>query len=167
MNARMEGLLNEWWSDLDDDLLATLGAGGAMTPAELGRRLGVSEAAIGSLVAMLATEGRVRICLVEGRAATTSTVALVPEAAVALQFLDRRRGEWYCTDCLADAVGVGGVDGTVLHLLAVSMSMPEASAAGYRSKVDGPCTICEGSRPRAGALKGYQSVQSLGRAQAA
>ena len=65
MNAAKEGSVNEWWSDLDDDLLATLGAGGAMTPAELGLRLGISESAIASLLAMLATEGRVRIRLVE------------------------------------------------------------------------------------------------------
>ncbi|PYN58954.1 MAG: hypothetical protein DMD92_10605, partial [Candidatus Rokuibacteriota bacterium] len=121
----------------------------------------ISEAAIASLVAMLATEGRVRICLVERRDATTSTAALVPEAVVALQFLDRRQGEWYCTDCLADAVGIDGVDGRVLHLLAVSMSMREASEAGYRVKAGGPCT------PRGRALQGYQSVQSLGRAQVA
>ena len=60
-----EGSMNEWWSDLDDDLLATLGAGGAMTPAELGERLGISEPATASLLAMLVTEGRVRIRLVE------------------------------------------------------------------------------------------------------
>ena len=163
MNARMEGSVNEWWSDLDDDLLATLGAGGAMTPVELGRRLGISEAAIASLVAMLATEGRVRICLVERRDATTSTAALVPEAVVALQFLDRRQGEWYCTDCLADAAGIDGVNERALDPLAMSMSMQAASAAGYRSKVDGPCTICDGRRPRAAGLKGYWSVQSLGK----
>ena len=92
----------------------------------------------------------------------TSTVALVPEAAVALQFLDRRQGEWYCTECLADAVGIDGVDGRALHSLAVSMSTGEASAAGYRSMVKGPCTICDGSRPRAAGLNSYQSVQSLG-----
>lgn len=57
--------VDEWWSDLDDELLATLGAGGAMTPAELGGRLGISESAVASLLAMLATEGRVRIRLVE------------------------------------------------------------------------------------------------------
>jgi uncharacterized membrane protein YecN with MAPEG domain len=167
MNTAIEASVNEWWSDLDDDLLTTLGAGGAMTPAELGLRLGISESAIASLLAMLATEGRVRICLVERRDATTSTVALVPEAVVALQFLDRRQGEWYCTDCLADAVGIDMVDGRVLHLLAVSMSMREASEAGYRAKAGGPCTICDGSRPRGRALQGYQSVQSLGRAQVA
>ncbi len=42
----------------------------------------------------------------------SSMVALGPEAAVALQFLDRRQGEWYCTDCLADAAGIDGVDTT-------------------------------------------------------
>jgi hypothetical protein len=94
----------------------------------------------------------------------SSIVALDPEAAVAaLQFLDRRQGEWYCIDCLADAIGIDEVDERVLQPLAVSMSIPEASAAGYRSKVDGPCTICDGRRPRSQGLKGYRSVQSLGR----
>jgi len=93
----------------------------------------------------------------------SSMVALGPEAVAALQFLDRRQGEWYCIDCLAAAVGIDGVDGKALDPLAVSMSMPEASAAGYRSKVDGPCTICDGRRPRSEGLKGYRSVQSLGK----
>jgi hypothetical protein len=95
--------------------------------------------------------------------AMTSAVALVPETVVALQFLDGRPGEWYCTDCLADAVGIDGVDGRALHFLAVSMSTQEASAAGYRSKVDGPCKRCDGSRPKARSLEGYRSVQSLGK----
>ncbi len=93
----------------------------------------------------------------------SSMVALGPEAAVALQFLDRRQGEWYCTDCLADAAGIDGVNERALDPLAMSMSMQAASAAGYRSKVDGPCTICDGRRPRAAGLKGYWSVQSLGK----
>ena len=58
-----------------------------------------------------------------------SVVALGPEAAVTLQFLDRRQGEWYCVDCLADAVGLDGVDERGLHSLAVSLSTREASAA--------------------------------------
>jgi len=91
-------------------------------------------------------------------------VSLGPEAAAALLFLDRRQGEWYCTDCWADAVGSNGIDGRALHLLTVSMSMPEASATGYRSKVDGPCKICDGSRLTAEGFKGYRSVQSLGKA---
>jgi hypothetical protein len=90
----------------------------------------------------------------------STEVAIGAEAAVALQFLDRRQGEWYCTDCWADAVGN---DGRVLHLLAVSMSSQEASAAGYRSKVDGPCTVCGGSGLRAAGRSGYRSVQSLGK----
>src|SRR5213080_1965091 len=97
------------------------------------------------------------------RGAMSSMVALGPEAAVALQFLDRRQGEWYCTDCLADAAGIDGVNERALDPLAMSMSMQAASAAGYRSKVDGPCTICDGRRPRAAGLKGYWSVQSLGK----
>ena len=56
-----------------------------------------------------------------------------------------------------------GIEGRVLHLLAVSMSMQEALAAGYQSKVDGPCRICDGSRLRAAGFKGYRSVQSLGK----
>jgi len=93
-----------------------------------------------------------------------SVVALGPEAAVTLQFLDRRQGEWYCVDCLADAVGLDGVDERGLHSLAVSLSTREASAAGYRSRVGGPCTVCDGRRPRAAGLTtGYWSVQSLGK----
>jgi hypothetical protein len=93
----------------------------------------------------------------------SSMVALGPEAAVALQFLDRQQGQWYCTDCLADAAGIDRVDEGALHPLAMSMSIQAASAAGYRSKIDGPCTICDGRRLRAAGLKGYWSVQSLGR----
>ena len=40
-------------------------AGGSMSPAEIGRRLGVSEDAVVSLLTMLAREGRVRIRAVE------------------------------------------------------------------------------------------------------
>jgi DNA-binding CsgD family transcriptional regulator len=36
-----------------------------MSPAELGKRLGISEDGVTSLVSHLAREGKVRICLVE------------------------------------------------------------------------------------------------------
>jgi len=52
-----------WWSELDDAVLRCL-SDGALAPAEIGRRLGISEAAAGSLATLLATEGKVRICLV-------------------------------------------------------------------------------------------------------
>ncbi len=54
-----------WWTEIDDDVLGVLTAHSAMTPAELGLKLGMSEAATISVVSMLAQEGKVRICLVE------------------------------------------------------------------------------------------------------
>lgn len=82
------------------------------------------------------------------------------EAAMALQFLDRQPGEWYCTDCLAEAMDV---DARVLYRLAVLMATDEAVAAGYQAKVGGPCKICDAMGSRTGGLKGFRSVKSLGR----
>jgi hypothetical protein len=82
------------------------------------------------------------------------------EAAVALQYLDRRPGDWYCTDCWAEAVDV---DARVLYRLAVLMATGEALAAGYQAKVGGPCKICDAMGARTMGLKGFRSVQSLGR----
>ena len=56
-------MLSELWRELDDAVLEYLALGEA-TPAEIGKRLGVSEGAAVSILAMLATEGRVRICRV-------------------------------------------------------------------------------------------------------
>jgi DNA-binding Lrp family transcriptional regulator len=57
--------MSEFWDDLDNDVLRCLATRGRMSPAEIGRRLGISEDAVVSLVAMLAREGKVRIGLVE------------------------------------------------------------------------------------------------------
>jgi len=57
--------IDQWWSELDDAVLACLREPGGMSPNELGRRLGMSEAAVVSVVGMLAREGRVRIARVE------------------------------------------------------------------------------------------------------
>jgi DNA-binding Lrp family transcriptional regulator len=57
--------MSEFWNDLDDDVLRCLATRSRMSPAEIGRRLGLSEDAVVSLVAMLAHEGKVRIGLVE------------------------------------------------------------------------------------------------------
>ena len=55
-----------FWTDLDDELLHYLGEqDGAVTPAELGARLNMSEAAVCTIVAMLAESGKVRIRSVE------------------------------------------------------------------------------------------------------
>ena len=56
----------DFWSELDGDVLRCLGEQrGEMTPAELGRRLGISEPAVCSILAMLAETGKVRIRSVE------------------------------------------------------------------------------------------------------
>ncbi len=57
--------MNEFWDEIDDELLACLAARGSMTPAEIGRRMALSEDAVVSLLAMLAREGKVRIGVVE------------------------------------------------------------------------------------------------------
>ncbi|HZF06051.1 MAG TPA: helix-turn-helix domain-containing protein [Patescibacteria group bacterium] len=56
----------DFWSELDADVLRCLAERpGEMAPAELGRRLGMSERAVCSILAMLAEAGKVRIRSVE------------------------------------------------------------------------------------------------------
>ena len=56
----------DFWSELDGDVLRCLDdAHGAIAPAELGRRLGMSEPAVCSVLAMLTFTGQVRIRSVE------------------------------------------------------------------------------------------------------
>jgi uncharacterized membrane protein len=56
----------DFWSELDADVLRCLEERqGEMTPAEIGRDLGISEDAVCSIVGMLAEGGKVRICSVE------------------------------------------------------------------------------------------------------
>ena len=49
---------------MESAILACLADEGPLAPAEIGHRLGLSEGAVVSLVARLAQEGKVRICLV-------------------------------------------------------------------------------------------------------
>jgi predicted ArsR family transcriptional regulator len=66
LDAReMSSANHGWWTDVDDAVLGCLNERGPMSPAELGRALGFSEHAAASVLSMLATEGRVRIRLVE------------------------------------------------------------------------------------------------------
>ena len=46
-----------WWSTMDADTLRCLGEHGPMNPAELGKRLGISEDGVTSLVSHLASRG--------------------------------------------------------------------------------------------------------------
>ena len=58
----------DFWNELDAEVLHCLAAHeGEMTPAQLGRRLGMSESAVCSILAMLAETGKVRIRSVEGQ----------------------------------------------------------------------------------------------------
>jgi hypothetical protein len=69
-----------WWNELDEAVMGCLASGDAMEPAEISRRIGLSEAAVVSLLTLLITEGRVRICRVAATAAPSMTgrpVALV------------------------------------------------------------------------------------------
>jgi len=55
----------DWWSETEHDIVECLHRDGAMSPAELGRRVGVSETEAAMFLCMLAREGKVRIRLVE------------------------------------------------------------------------------------------------------
>ncbi|HXU91797.1 MAG TPA: winged helix-turn-helix transcriptional regulator [Methylomirabilota bacterium] len=57
-------VVEDFWADLNRDILNCL-AKGPVSPGEIGRRLGISEGAAASCLSLLASEGRVRICLVE------------------------------------------------------------------------------------------------------
>jgi hypothetical protein len=57
-------VVDDFWADLNRDILDCL-ARGPVSPGEIGRRLGISEGAAASCLSLLASEGRVRICLVE------------------------------------------------------------------------------------------------------
>ena len=57
--------VTDWWSEIDDEVLSLLEDGRPASPADLGRRLGLSEAAVSSLLWGLASEGKIRIRQVE------------------------------------------------------------------------------------------------------
>ena len=57
--------MSDWWAELENELLSCVEEIGLATPAEVGRRLGFSEASAASLLAILVREGKVRMCLVQ------------------------------------------------------------------------------------------------------
>jgi predicted transcriptional regulator len=64
--SRLIAAAIDFWSEVDADVLRCLTERpGEMAPAELGRRLGMSERAVCSILAMLAEAGKVRIRSVE------------------------------------------------------------------------------------------------------
>jgi hypothetical protein len=62
--------MDDWWSEIDGAVLDCLGARGPLAPGEIGRHLGMSEAAVLSVLSALGKQGRIRICLVELASAT-------------------------------------------------------------------------------------------------
>jgi predicted ArsR family transcriptional regulator len=57
--------MDGWWTEIDDAVRACLERNGAMTPAQIARQLGLSEGAVGSVLSLLAQEGKLRIAQVE------------------------------------------------------------------------------------------------------
>jgi len=55
----------DWWSEIEHGVVEGLGSGGAMSPGELGRRIGISEGEAIGFLCMLAQERKVSIRLVE------------------------------------------------------------------------------------------------------
>jgi hypothetical protein len=58
--------MEHWWA-IDREILDCLTARRPMSPAEVGGKVGLSEEATASALALLAAQGKVRICLVERR----------------------------------------------------------------------------------------------------
>jgi hypothetical protein len=58
-------VMEDWWSEIDDEVRDCLKRHGAMAPAEIARHLGLSEGAVNSVVSLLAQEGKLRIARVE------------------------------------------------------------------------------------------------------
>jgi len=58
-------MIENWWNEMDRAILECLRDGGPMSPAELGRRIGMSEGEATTFLATLIREGRVRMQLVE------------------------------------------------------------------------------------------------------
>ncbi len=54
----------DWWGEVDGMILKALAANGPMTPAELAKAADISESEATAFLAMLAREGKIRICLV-------------------------------------------------------------------------------------------------------
>lgn len=56
-----------WWSEIDDDILRCLEDDRIMTAWEIAQKLGVSESAAASFLALLALSNKVRIVSVQAR----------------------------------------------------------------------------------------------------
>jgi DNA-binding Lrp family transcriptional regulator len=69
-------MIEKFWTDTDNAILECLRARGTMSPVELAERLGISPGECTTLVCFLATQGKVKIALVE--LPEEETEALIP-----------------------------------------------------------------------------------------
>ena len=53
--------MDDWWSGIEREIHECLERHGELSPAELGRQLGMSEAATASLLALMSANGKIRI----------------------------------------------------------------------------------------------------------
>ena len=53
--------MQDWWHGLEHEVLECVQARGDVTPAELALKLGMSEAGVNSLLALMVTEGKIQI----------------------------------------------------------------------------------------------------------
>ena len=77
------GMSQDWWAETDDAILQCLRDDGAMSPTDIARRLGISPREATAVLCMLATQGKIRVGLVE----------LGPGAALAGTARDGQRRE--------------------------------------------------------------------------
>ena len=57
--------MDGWWSEIDEQIEKALVRNGGLSPADLSREIGLSEAATVSILSRLAAEGKVRMMRVE------------------------------------------------------------------------------------------------------
>jgi hypothetical protein len=57
--------MDDWWTEIDEAVQDCLQTHGAMAPADIAQKLGLSEGAVSSVVSLLAQEGKLRIARVE------------------------------------------------------------------------------------------------------
>ena len=57
--------MDGWWNEIDEQIEKALLRVGGMTPGDLAREIGLSEAATVSVLSRLASEGKIRIARVE------------------------------------------------------------------------------------------------------
>jgi hypothetical protein len=57
--------MEDWWTEIDEQVRDCLKRHGEMAPAEIARRIGLSEGAVASAVSLLAQQGKLRISRVE------------------------------------------------------------------------------------------------------